>query len=151
MTESILIWAGIAVVAIIVEGCTVQLVSMWFAVGALVSAVVSVFTDDIFVQIAVFSVLSIICIVATRPLAKRLKEKNGEIPTNCDRYIGKTAEVIVDIDNNNASGQVKVDGSVWSAKSIGNEILPKGTKVKVNAIEGVKVIVTPLTVVSTLN
>lgn len=151
MTESILIWAGIAVVAIIVEGCTVQLVSMWFAVGALVSAVVSVFTDDIFVQIAVFSVLSVICIVATRPLAKRLKEKNGEIPTNCDRYIGKTAEVIVDIDNNNASGQVKVDGSVWSAKSIGNEILPKGTKVKVNAIEGVKVIVTPLTVVSTLN
>ncbi len=145
MTENILIWAGVAVVAIIVEGCTVQLVSMWFALGALASAVVSVFTDDILVQLAVFSVLSIICIIATRPLARRLKEKNGEVPTNCDRYIGKTAEVIVDIDNTNASGQVKVDGSVWSAKSVSNDVLPKGTQVRVNAIEGVKMLVTPLT------
>lgn len=151
MTEQIiLLWVGIAVVAIIVEGCTVQLVSMWFAVGALVSAVVAVFTDDILVQLAVFSVLSILCIIATRPLAKRLKEKNGEIPTNCDRYIGKTAEVIMDIDNNNASGQVKVDGSVWSAKSVNNDLIPAGTKVRVNAIEGVKMLVTPLAVTSSV-
>ena len=149
MTENILIWAGIAVVAIIVEGCIVQLVSMWFAVGALASAVVSVFTDDILIQLAVFSVLSIICIVSTRPLARKLKKNNKEVPTNCDRYIGKTAEVIVDIDNNSASGQVKVDGSVWSAKSVTNEIIPVGTKVQVNAIEGVKMLVTPLMVMST--
>jgi len=150
MTEQILLWAGIAVIAIIVEGCTVQLVSMWFAVGALASAVVAVFTDDILVQLAVFSVLSIICIIATRPLARRLKEKNGEIPTNCDRYIGKTAEVIMDIDNNNASGQIKVDGSVWSAKSVNNDPIPVGTKVKVNAIEGVKMLVTPLAVTTSV-
>lgn len=139
-----LMWIAIAVVTAIFEGITVQLVSIWFTVGAVASAIVSVFNDNLLVQLAVFIIVSVICIVITRPLADRLKKKTGDIPTNCDRYIGKTAEVIVDINNNEAVGQVRVDGSVWSAKSTTNDILKVGTKVKVNSIQGVKMLVTPM-------
>lgn len=139
-----LMWIAIAVVAAIFEGVTVQLVSIWFTVGAVISAIVSVFNDNVLVQLAVFIIVSVVCIVITRPLADRLKKTTGEIPTNCDRYIGKTAEVIVDINNDEAVGQVRVDGSVWSAKSTTSDILKVGTKVKVNSIQGVKMLVTPM-------
>lgn len=141
-----IMWIVIAVIAAIIEGCTTQLVSIWFAIGAVVTAIVSVFTDNIIVQLAVFVAVSVICVVVTRPLAKKLKSSAGDNPTNCDRYIGKTADVIVDIDNTNAVGQVKVEGSVWSARSSTSEPLPVGTRVIVNSIEGVKMIVTPVNV-----
>lgn len=144
-----IMWIVIAVIAAIIEGCTTQLVSIWFAIGAVVTAIVSVFTDNIIVQLAVFVAVSVICVVVTRPLAKKLKSSAGDTPTNCDRYIGKTADVIVDIDNTNAVGQVKVEGSVWSASSSTGEPLPVGTRVIVNSIEGVKMIVTPVNVPQT--
>jgi len=84
-----------------------------------------------------------VCIVATRPLARHLKSKSGDVPTNCDRYIGKIADVIVDIDDTEAVGQVKAEGSVWSAKSETGAFIPAGTKVRVKAIEGVKMVVAP--------
>lgn len=141
-----LFWIAIAVVAIILEGCTAQLISIWFAIGALVTAVVALHTDNLFIQIAIFFVVAVLCLILTRPLAKFLRNKSGEVPTNCDRYIGKVGEVIMDINNNDATGQVKVEGSIWSAKTTINEILPTGTLVKIEAIEGVKLVVTPVSV-----
>lgn len=144
-----LMWIVIAVVAIIIEATTAQLVSIWFAIGAGITAVVSVFAEDILVQTIVFVIVSTICLLITRPLAKKLKESTGEVPTNSDRYIGMIAEVIVDINNVDAVGQVKVEGSVWTARSSTGQVLPAGTKVVVNRIEGVKMIVTPVQVPQT--
>lgn len=141
-----LLWIAIAVIAAILEGCTVQLVSIWFAVGAVASAITAAFTDNLIIQLIVFIVVSAICVAVTRPLAKRFKERNGDVATNCDRYIGKVAEVIVDVNNLEGVGQVKVEGSVWSAKSTADDILPVGTKVKVDDIQGVKMLVTPVKV-----
>lgn len=141
-----IMWIVIAVLAAIIEGCTTQLVSIWFAIAAVVTAIVSVFTDNVILQFAVFVIVSIVCVAATRPLARKLKNSTGDNPTNCDRYLGKIADVIVDIDNTEAIGQVKVEGSVWSARSSTGEPLPVGTKVIVNKIEGVKMIVTPVNV-----
>ena len=144
-----IMWIAIAVIAAIIEGCTPQLVSIWFAIGAVITAIVAVFIDNILIQLAVFVVVSVICIAVTRPLAKKLRNSTGDVPTNCDRYLGKVAEVIVDINNTEAVGQVKVEGSVWSARSSTGEPLPVGTKVVVNSIEGVKMIVTPVRVAQT--
>lgn len=139
-------WIVIAVIAAIIEGCTTQLVSIWFAIAGVVTAIVSVFTDDMQTQLAVFVIISTVCIIATRPIAKKLRSSTGDVPTNCDRYLGKVADVIVAIDNNEAVGQVKVEGSVWSARSSTGEPLPVGTKVIVNNIDGVKMVVTPVNV-----
>ncbi len=133
-------WLVLAVVLGVVEACTPQLVSIWFSVGALCSCVTSLITEKIYIQIIVFVVVTVVTLIVTRPLAKRLT-KTAKAHTNSDRYIGKTAVVVTEINNLSAAGQVKVDNSIWSARSTDNEVITKDSKVVVKAIEGVKLIV----------
>ena len=61
------------------------------------------------------------------------------------QMIGQTALVTQDIDNLNAKGQVKVEGQIWTARSISDDVqLHEGQKVMIESISGVKVIVKPI-------
>lgn len=133
-------WIVLAVVMGIIEACTAQMVSIWFAVGAAGGYVTSLFTDNIYIQVAVALVVTAVTLIATRPLAKRMINTT-KTHTNSDKYVGKTAVVTITIDNMQAVGQVKVDSSVWSAKSADDSIIEKDSKVTVKAIEGVKLVV----------
>jgi len=133
-------WLILAVVMAIIEASTAQLVSIWFAVGALGGLITSFITDNIWIQVIVAIVICGVTLVATRPLVKRVT-KAKKTYTNSDRNIGKIAIVIADIDNLNACGQVKVSGTVWSAKSTSDDIIKKDSKVVVKAIEGAKLVV----------
>lgn len=134
------IWLGIAFIMGVLEAGTSQLVSIWFVLGSVAAAITCIFTDNIPIQIAVFIIISLIALAVTRPFVKKITQKKAE-PTNSDRYIGMTAEVISEINNQKGHGQVNVSGSVWSARSIDNSILPEGKMVVVEKIEGVKLIV----------
>lgn len=133
-------WLVLAVVLGIIEATTPQLVSIWFAVGAVGGCITSLITDNIWVQIIVAVVITVVTLIATRPLAKRITTVK-KTHTNSDRNIGKTAIVIADIDNVKAVGQVKVGYSIWSAKSADDKVIEKDTKVIVKAIEGAKLVV----------
>ena len=63
--------------------------------------------------------------------------------TNADRCVGRTGVVLEDIDNLAATGQVRVCGSVWSARSTDGASIAAGTTVVVDRIEGVKLMVRP--------
>lgn len=133
-------WLVLAVILGVFEAMTAQLVSIWFAVGAVGGCITSLFTDNIWIQVTVAVVLTLITLVITRPLSKRLTQVK-KTHTNSDRNIGKTALVITDIDNLNSVGQVKVGSNVWSAKSSDGSIIKKDSKVVVKAIEGAKLVV----------
>lgn len=133
-------WLVLAVVMGIIEAATTQLVSIWFAVGALGACITSLFTDNIWIQITVAVLVTIATLFATRPFVKRVINTQKTY-TNSDKNIGKTAVVIKDIDNNISAGQVKVGGAVWSAKSADNTIIEKDNNVVVEAIEGAKLVV----------
>ncbi len=133
-------WLVLAVILGVFEAVTAQLVSIWFAVGAVGGCITSLFTDNIWIQVTVAVVLTLITLVITRPLSKRLTQVK-KTHTNSDRNIGKTALVVTDIDNLNSVGQVKVGSSVWSAKSSDGSIIKKDSKVVVKAIEGAKLVV----------
>ncbi|MBQ7965693.1 MAG: NfeD family protein [Ruminococcus sp.] len=133
-------WLVLAIVLGFIEATTPQLVSIWFALGAVGGCITSLFTDNFWIQIIVAVVITVVTLVATRPLAKRITTVK-KTHTNSDRNIGKTAVVINDIDNIKAVGQVKVGYSVWSAKSADDTVITKDTKVIVKAIEGAKLIV----------
>ncbi len=133
-------WIVVAVAMGILEAVTAQMVSIWFAIGAAAGYVTSLFTDNIYIQIAVAIVVTGITLVATRPLAKRIIN-NTKTHTNSDKNIGKTAVVTIEIDNYQSTGQVKVGSSVWSAKSADDSIIEKDSKVIVKDIEGVKLVV----------
>lgn len=134
------IWIGIAVLMGIIEASTVQMVSIWFVLGSLAASVSCIFTDNIYIQIAVFLIVSFASLIATRPFVKKIT-KFGKIKTNLDSTVGKTAVVTSDIDNIKSRGAVSVGGKIWTARSADGKLIPKDSNVKVVSIEGVKLIV----------
>lgn len=132
-----LLWFIAFIIFIVIELITVNLVTIWFAVGAIASLVTSFFTDSYIIQIIVFIVVSAVTLIIAKPVIKKFK-KFDVVPTNSDMVIGKTGVVTKKIENNKY-GEVKIFGNVWTAKS--KEVLDVDTKIKVLAIEGVKLIV----------
>jgi membrane protein implicated in regulation of membrane protease activity len=140
LTNSIY-WLIVLAVLIFIEIMTLGLTTIWFAGGALVAFVVSLFFDNLILELVLFLVVSMALLYFTRPLV--LKYFNPKrTKTNYEGVIGKDALVIITIDNMNAVGQVIVDGQEWSAKSLEGKIIEKGASVKIQGISGVKLIVT---------
>ncbi len=140
LTNSIY-WLIILAVLIFIEMMTLGLTTIWFAGGALVAFIVSLFIDNLMIELFVFVVVSIILLYFTRPIViKYFNSKRSR--TNYEGVIGKEALVTIGIDNINAVGQVTVDGQVWSARSLEGNVIEKGTKIKIQGISGVKLIVT---------
>ena len=137
-----LIWLGLVIVFLVVEAsCPIHLVSIWFAAGSLVALLVSYFHGPLWLQIAVFLVVSGVLLAALWPLTKKfLKPKLTA--TNVDSVIGSTGYVTAAIDNMAATGQVKLGAMEWSARSTDGSNIPEGTLVRVDRVEGVKVFVT---------
>ena len=130
-------WIIVFLVLLFIELITVNLVSIWFAIGALAAYITTFFTDNITIQIIVFIVVSIIALLVTKPFMKKIRVRKVE-PTNLDRVIGKEGVVTKDI-SKNAFGEVNVKGSIWTATA--KEEITKGTQVKVLKIDGVKLLV----------
>lgn len=135
-------WAWLIIIAacVIIEASTVSLTTIWFAIGALVAWLVYLVGLSLQVQIVVFLLVSIACLILTRPIAVE-KLKVGRAKTNLDSLIGETAKVEKTINNFNNEGYVKLNGQVWSARSANDEIIEKDELVLVEEIKGVKVIV----------
>ena len=134
-------WLGVIVVSLIVEALTAGLVSIWLVPGALASMVLALFKLPLFVQIPVFLVLSVACIVLGKTLFRRYFEPKSKTKTNVDALVGARAVVTERVDNLSGCGQVRVDSQIWSARSIDPDIVFEvGEVVSVMAIEGVKLI-----------
>lgn len=139
MTNSIY-WLIVLAVLIFIEIMTLGLTTIWFAGGALVAFIVSLFFDNLLLEIILFLVVSLALLYFTRPFVmKYFNPKRTK--TNYEGVIGKDALVTTTIDNMNAIGQVIVDGQEWSARSLDGSIIENGTKVKVHGISGVKLLV----------
>lgn len=137
---SVLWLAGIIVFAVLEAATASALVSIWFAVGSLAALIVSFFTDNFWIQLVVFFVVSIVVLALVRPLTRKYFTPKTEA-TNADRWVGQTAIVTETIDNLAATGQVQLKGQTWTARGEDNAPLTAGTRVEVVRIEGVKVIV----------
>lgn len=136
----VVIWLAIAAAMIIVEIATLGLTSIWFAGGALVSAVVACFNDNWLIQLIVFAIVSLVLLLFTKPIAQKRLMKEPE-KTNVEGLIGEKAYVTEEINNIKSKGTVKLKGLEWSARSENDEIIEADTEVVVKAISGVKLIV----------
>lgn len=135
-----LIWTGLLIVFTIGEGVTVGLTAIWFAAGSLAALICALLGGPLWLQIALFIIISALCLLAIRPLAHKYFNSKVE-PTNADRIIGTEAVVTEDINNIQATGAVRIGGIVWSARSENDTPIPTGALVRVLRIEGVKVYV----------
>ena len=134
------VWLAVILLAAVIEMATVQLVSVWFAAGALTALIACLADAPLIVQVLVFGVVSAAALAAMRPLAVR-KLAVRKTRTNADRYLGKIALVTVEIDNTVGTGQANVLGSIWTARSADGSVIPAGRRVVVESIDGVKLIV----------
>ena len=130
-------WLILFVILIILELCTINLTTIWFAFGALLAYVTSLFFDNVLIQTTVFLVVSVATLIFTRPIVKKYLLKKPS-RTNADMLIGKVGIVTKEIVKDNV-GEVKIDGKYWSAKS--NKKIKEGSKVEILSMEGVKLIV----------
>jgi membrane protein implicated in regulation of membrane protease activity len=118
---------------------TVEIISIYFTGGALVSMALSLLGVPLEWQILTFCVVSIILIIFTRPIVARYLKRN-ESKTNVDTLIGDVATVTKEI-LPDERGEVKIKGQYWLAVSANNDIIELGSKVSILAIEGAKLIV----------
>jgi membrane protein implicated in regulation of membrane protease activity len=138
-----LIWLILLLAFAGAEALTVGLTSIWFAAGALVALVAALVNGPIWLQVALFLVVSVLCLIAVRPLAKKYLNPVLQ-PTNADRILGAEVRVTQEIDNLRGQGQVAVGAMPWTARSEDGAPIPAGALVRVLRIEGVKVYVEPV-------
>ena len=130
-------WLGLAVVLSIVEAVTAGLVTIWLVLGALAAWVCALVGLSFLFQLFVFLIVSYASLVITRPIVKKwLSHKT--VKTNADRFVGQVGLVIEKIEG---TGQVKVGGQIWSAIPSDGDVIELGTRVRINAITGVKLVV----------
>lgn len=134
------IWLIIAGVFFIAEIITVGFLVFWLGVGALIAMIISFFTSNIIIQTSIFVISSTILLLATKPFVKKFLDVK---PTNTNAFsiIGKKALVIKEINSIQSTGQIKLNGEVWSAESENNQVIPEGAEVEILYINGVKAIV----------
>ena len=131
----------IAFIALVAsEAATAGLVCIWFAAGAVGGFLVAILGGPFWFQLIVFAAVSALTLAAVRPAAYRFFHPRRS-PTNADRVVDQTASVTETIDNEAGTGQVNVLGQTWSARSQLGVVIPAGSQVRVQRIEGVKVYV----------
>lgn len=133
-------WLAAVIILSVAEAATCQLISIWFAIGSTAAFIAAVSGAGLYTQIGIFSAVSLICLLLTRPLTKKLLN-NKIIPTNSDSLIGKVFSVYQTIDNSSQTGQIKVNDVVWTARSHDESVINEGERVKIEKIEGIKLIV----------
>lgn len=135
-----IIWIAAIVIFGVAEAATAGLTSIWFVLGSVAALIAAICNGPIWLQIALFFVVSIATLAATRPLATKLMKKDIK-PTNADRVLGGSARVTERIDNDVPTGAVYIDGKTWSARSSTGEIIEPDAMVRVVRMEGVKLYV----------
>ncbi len=134
-----LVWLVVGLGLLILELFTMTFFLMWVACGALLAALSAFLTTAPWVPWMVFSVSSVVLLLATRPLARSLHGK-VTVPSNVDRLVGQTAVVLESIDNAANTGRVRIESDEWRARSTGDVVL-EGQRVIVERVEGATLIV----------
>ncbi|HAG14601.1 MAG TPA: NfeD family protein [Ruminococcus sp.] len=137
---NLIFWGVVFVLGLVFEILTLQLVSIWFAVGAVGAFIAAMSGFSVQGQLAIFVLVSIVLLLATRPLLSKLRVKNA-IRTNADHNIGNTAIVIEEINPSLSTGRARINGVDWIAVSETGDILPVDTVVMIVQVEGAKLIV----------
>ena len=133
-------WLILAIVLTIIEANTIQLVSIWFAAGALAAMAPAVIGMSFTAQLAMFTVVSVLLLGLTRPFVK-IKLEVRRVQNKARSVIGRFGHVTAEINNTLSQGRVSVDDMNWSARSEDGTVIPEGEEVLVKDIQGVKLIV----------
>ena len=135
---NILLWTAAIVAFLIIEALTTALVSIWFSVGSLAALIACALGADVYIQLLVFVVFSVISIVILRKLAFKNGRTNSRI--NLERIVGNVIIITQTVDNANGGGMAKINDVEWRVISENGEIINVGERATVTDIDGVKLV-----------
>ena len=135
-----IVWAMIGLALAVAEGMTAQLVSIWFTLGAFAAALAALLGGSVTVQLICFLVVSVVTFLVMRPFCRK-KLAVKKTATNADSVVGTMGVVLEDVDNMKETGLVRANGLDWTARSVDGSILPRNSQVRVQSIQGVKLMV----------
>jgi membrane protein implicated in regulation of membrane protease activity len=134
-------WLLLTAALLVIEALTAGLTTIWFAGGSIVALILTFLGAPVWLQTGAFAAVSLILLLVTRPLALKYMNK-GKGATSLDRMIGREVLVPEQIDNLRGTGEVRVDGQYWMARSADSDLtIEKGETARVRSIQGVKLIV----------
>lgn len=136
----VLFWAAVFVMFVIAELATVQLISVWFALGALVTMIFTAIFEGttLLSQLGVFILVSGVFLIITFPWLKKRRTK-GHVSTNQELYVGMTATVIEEIDRDKGTGRVRLSGVDWNAvPHEDGQIIPENSIVIIEKVMGTR-------------
>ena len=139
--SEIALWVALTIVFVIIEACTVTLLTTWFAIGSAIAAILASLGVGFGWQVAVFFVVSLVLLFTTRPILNKFLNKKTQ--TNKDSLIGKKTFTTEEVNNLAETGYVKINGVLWSARSANGDVINENTLVEVTQIQGNKLIVSP--------
>ncbi|WP_216381015.1 NfeD family protein [Arcanobacterium phocae] len=134
------IWAIISAVLLILEMLTVDFTFTMVAGGALAAAGVSAIGGNLVFQVVTFAIVSAVLLFLVRPWARRHINNSSAGESNVYAMSGQEAVSLTRIDR--SSGQIKINGETWSAKT-GSDPIEAGVNVVVTTVEGAQAIVVP--------
>jgi len=136
----IIAWGVLLALTIVVEVYSVQLVSIWFSLGALVALILAIAGVEMWVQFLVFTLVSVISLFVGRLLFQKIISKSKDVPSNADRLIGEIIVLLSPVDKLH-HGSGKIGDVVWTVAVNEDISFVVGDKCIIDSIEGNKLIV----------
>ncbi len=113
-----------------------------FALGAAVAAAVAA-VAGMGVAVVIFVLASLLTLAVVRPIVRSHLHMPPQLRTGAAALVGKQAIVLETIANDEGVGIVKIDGEVWTARSLhDDQVIERGTRVEVIDIKGATALVT---------
>ena len=138
-----MLWIILAIIFLAVEFGTVALISLWFVGGSVAALAVCLLGGPLWLQVLVFGLISLALLLLVRPFLKKYIDPK-KVRTNVDAMRGRQAVLLETVDNLAATGSLELSGVVWTARSADGSVIPAGTVVTVQGVEGVKLLVLPV-------
>ena len=123
------VWGIIAVICLILELTSGDFFIICFSIGGVFAVIAAALGLNIYWQLFIFALFSLLSIFFVRPVALRWLHKNEpNKPSNADALLGRTGKVTEAVKTDEA-GYVQIDGDLW--KAISKTEIPVGTTVRV--------------------
>lgn len=136
-----IMWLIICIILVIVEVTTLNLTTIWFAIGGFIAYLTGFVGAGFWGQFFVFVIVSLIMLFFTRPVARRYLNK-GRVKTNAESLVGQIAKTTSCLNNREGFGSAVINGQEWSAISSDDKIIiEEGEDVEILEVRGVKLVV----------
>lgn len=134
------IWLVAGILLVAAELVSGSLVLLMIGGGALGAAAADALGAPVAVDVAVFAAVSLLLLLAARPMLQRRVHRGLDTRTNTAALVGGHAVVLSTVDAH--SGRVKIGGDEWSARCYDrDQVLEPGRRVTVMDISGATAVV----------